>query len=105
MPEETFSAILRNPHFSQLVALISVPYRSLWWCKNHPETPFWTLLEACNKRLNEASFANTGPRNEFIGAFTALLTTLTEADPKLYYRTEDMDWWASVMSGDRALVT
>ncbi len=105
MPEETFSSIFRNPHFSQLAALVSAPYRSLRWRKNHPELPFWTLLEACNKRLNEVSFANKNTRVEFISAFTALITSLVEADSRLFYRTEDMEWFADVMSGDRALVT
>ena len=50
-------------------------------------------------------FAQVASRQEFIGAFTDFITAVVHADPKLFYREEDMQWFTEVMEGNQALVT
>lgn len=102
---EKFGDILRNPHFSQFSALLSVPFRSYQWRHRNPEVPFWTLWENCTKLLNDARFAHKESTQEFLHAFTDLITAITHADQKLFYRQEDLLWLVQVLDGDRALVT
>lgn len=101
MIEQTFSDILRNCHFCQLAALFSVPYNSMYWRQQHPQVPFWTLHEEISKALKNIDMARTA----FISKFVSVLTTLVEADPKLRYSEEDMQWFTEVMQSDDAHVT
>jgi len=105
MAQIKFADILRDPHFSQFSALLSVPFRSYVWRQQHPEVPFWILWENCTKWLNDVYFAQISSRQEFSKAFQKLLDALIKADPKLFYREEDNQWFIDVMDGDRALVT
>ena len=106
MAEEIkFSDILRNPHFNQFVALISVPYRSMHWRQNHPKVPFWTRIKTITKLMHDGGLAHEGIRNQFIGEFSTLIVELVDADPRLFYRIEDMDWFVEALSGEYATVT
>lgn len=100
-----FADILRNPHFSQFAALLSVPYRSMWWRKRHPEVPFWSRINTITRLMHDGGLAHKSLRDQFIEEFTTLLMELVEADQKLYYRMEDMDWFLETLSGQYATVT
>ncbi len=106
MTEEIkYGDILRNPHFSQFVALISVPYRSMHWRQNHPKVPFWTRIKTITKLMHDGGLAHENLSNQFIGEFTTLIVELVDADPKLFYRIEDMDWFIEALNGEYATVT
>jgi Helix-turn-helix domain len=100
-----FSDILRNPHFSQFTALLSVPYGSMHWRQRHPEVPFWTRVKTITKLMHDGGIAHKNLRNQFINEFTTLIVELVSADPKLFYRTEDMDWFVQTLSGEYATLT
>jgi hypothetical protein len=97
-----YSEILRNPHLNNLAAIIRVPFRSEQWRKHHVEVPFWTLLNELNQVRTEKAFASN--RQEFVKRFCAFLVTLTQADPRLFYTDDDLQWFIEVMDSDHALV-
>jgi hypothetical protein len=106
MTEEIdLSAILRNPHFSQFAALLSVPLRSMRWRQNHPEVPFWTRVQTISKLMHDGGIAHKNLRTQFIEEFTTLIVELISADQRLFYRIEDMDWFVHILSGEYATVT
>jgi hypothetical protein len=106
MAEEfNFLEITHNPHFSQFVALLSVPYGSMRWRQKHPEIPFWTRVKTIFKFLHDGGLAHTNLRNQFIDEFSTLITELVESDPKLFYRVEDLDWFVEMLRGEYATVT
>lgn len=101
MADMNFSEVLHNPHFNQFVALLRVAM-SQHWRMRHPEVPSvrGTLeyrLSKLHHNLNQPSI-----QHDFIAEWTNLFTSVVEADPKLYYRVEDMDWLISVLDGEDA---
>lgn len=90
-----YSDILDNEHFLSLAALVRSTFRSPNWRHQHPDVPFWTLW----RNLDNVTPVNGPPwnRNQVLTAFTALLTALVEADPRLSYTTDDIAWLVSVL--------
>lgn len=103
MAEVNFSDIMRNPHFSQFVAVLSVPYNSMYWRKQHPAVPFWLLSE----ELQKAVFCKdlwSQYRQRAFNAFVSMLVALVEADIRLHYSIEDMDWLSETLYGPHGQV-
>lgn len=103
MADVKFLDIAHNPHFNQFVSVISVPFSSLWWKRHHPEVPFWTLWEGCTALLKDEYFGSN--RQQFVSRFLGFLTILVQADSKLSYSEEDMQWLAEAIDGSYALTT
>lgn len=97
--------IVRNPHFAQFAALLSVPQRSLLWRKKHPDVPFWLRMRTMVKLMHDGGLAHKKLRDQFAEQFTTLIAEVSQADPKLFYRKEDMDWFLSVINGQYATLT
>jgi hypothetical protein len=101
-----FSDILNNPHFSQFVVLLRVAM-SQHWRMRHPEVP--SVRSTIGYRLLKLSqsFSKHAPsiRQDFLSEWTMMFASIVEADPKLYYRTEDVDWFLGVLDGEYASLT
>jgi len=93
-----FGTILKNKHFCNLAAIIRVPFLSHHWKKNHPEVPFWKLLDELNDVKTEQMFHSN--KDEFVTRFCAFLVTLTTADPRLTYSPEDLNWFIGAMENE-----
>lgn len=96
-----YSDVLRNPHFNNLAAIVRVPFLSQTWRSEHPEVPFWKLLDEMDQVKTAQAFASN--RQEFVERFCAFLVALTTADPHLAYIEADMQWFAEVMDSEHAL--
>jgi hypothetical protein len=70
-----------------------------------PEVPFGLRVKTISKLMRDGGLGRREIREQFIGEFTMLIAELLAADPKLFYRIEDMGWFAQVMSGGYATVT
>ncbi len=97
-----YSDILKNKHFRNLATLIRTPFLSTKWRKDHPELPFWTLLEEIDSVKTAEMFESN--RTEFTNRFLVLLATLTAADSRLSYTQDDLRWFVDAMDGEHALV-
>ena len=95
--------IIRSPHFNRFAALIRVPTWGYWWKQHHADVPFWMLLKGVTDLTSDEQFAQD--KTPWLAAFVRLVTAITQADERLFYTEEDMDWLAGVLDGPDALVT
>jgi len=100
-----YHSILRNEHFNNLAANIRVPLLSPGWRKRHPHVPLVSL----EKQFSAAVFNDVWNHGndvwnhgEVLTAFVNLITAIVEADERLHYSKEDMDWFVQVLEGDNA---
>lgn len=103
--EFKFSEVLDNPHFNQFVALLRRAM-SQHWRQRHPEVP--SVRATLDYRLMKlAHDISKSPiiKQDFLEEWVKLFASLIEADPRLYYRQEDMDWFLDVLDGEYATVT
>jgi len=90
--------VLRNKHFNNLAVSIRVPLLSPGWRKRHPHVPLISL----EKQFSAAVFNDVWNRGEVLTAFVNLITAIVEADERLSYSKEDMDWFVNVLENDNA---
>ena len=104
MNKHSLTEILENPHFLQYAAILSVAM-SPKWRMLHPEIPsVRSALEHRLSRLNRAMLKGADNiKQNFIGEWTSMFARIVEADPDLYYRTEDVDWFVSVLDSDEQI--
>jgi len=100
----TYTDILKNPHFSQFAALLSVPYRSYQWRNQHPHIPFWLRTQELSKLLNGGGLAHPAMRDAFQEKFLKLINELRQADPRLKYSEEDIAWLIDTLQSEQASV-
>lgn len=96
-----YAETLRNPHFNNIAAIIREPLRSPEWRQAHPEVPFFALHDTLVatfgvKKLNA---------EQVTSALSALLVALVEADERLSYTTDDLNWFVAVLDSPDAHVT
>lgn len=87
-----FTSIVHNEHF-QSVALV---LRAGWpsgWRQAHPEVPYWTLTDNLKKVATVEFFATN--RAEIVKRFFDLFNAIVQADPRIHYETDDLDWFVS----------
>lgn len=102
MTEQRLSDILHNNNFCQFAMILSVAM-SPKWRRAHPEIPsVRETLEYRLSRLNRGMIQEqlSGIKLDFIKEWTGLFIHIVEADPDLFYTTENMDWFGQVMDGD-----
>src|SRR5258706_5587819 len=105
MAEIKFSDILNGPHFNQFAALLRVAM-SHHWRMAHPQVPnVRGTLEYRLLKLSQ-SLSKDAPaiQQDFLTEWVGLITSIVEADPKLYYRPEDVNWLVGVLDGEYATV-
>lgn len=86
-----YTDILNHPSFQSIAAAIRIPFRSAYWRQQHPDVPFWKLLDDLTKLPG-------GPTHQqWLSRWTALQVALAEADPSLVISTEDVSWLLSWM--------
>ncbi len=100
MSDEPMRGIMTNPHFVQLVSVVSVPWHSPSWRRRHPEVNIQGHVDDLMYLLTEGIFAQPEYRQEFRSRFIALLAG---TDERLSYSAEDMSWFDQVMNSSRAL--
>jgi hypothetical protein len=103
MKDEPLRHTMANPHFVQLVSVISVPWHSMAWRKRHPNIDMQTHIDSLMYLLTEGIFAQLEYRQEFRSRFLALLDLLVATDRRLCYHSADLTWFDQVMSTSRAL--
>lgn len=98
---ENLMDILNNPHFNHFAALLNVAMHP-YWKQRHAEVPsVRETLGALGKLLHGDSFPES-IRQEFISKWTMLLVRIVEADPRLHYYEEDMQWFFEVIFSEDA---
>ena len=105
MSDESLRHTMANPHFVQLVSVISVPWHSSSWRKRHSHIDMQAHIDGLMYLLTEGVFAQPEYRREFRARFHALLNLLTGADHRLSYSQEDLAWFDQVMATSRALTS
>ncbi len=103
MNHEPLRHTMANPHFVQLVSVVSVPWHSISWRKRHPHIDIQTHIDSLMYLLTEGVFAQPEYRQEFRSRFLALLDLLVATDRRLCYSPEDLTWFDQIMSTSRAL--
>jgi len=91
-----YADVLQNDHFNNLAAIFRVAFRSNYWRSKHAHVPVFTLLES----FYDVSSAEIFNSSEVLITFTSTITAIVSADSDLFYTTDDMDWFVSVLSGD-----
>lgn len=92
-----YTDVLRNEHFNNLASIIRVPFRSMAWKRQHADVPFWMLVGEFADAVKPSKSALPLDRQRTIKAITNLLITITQADDRLSYTPEDIDWFVSVL--------
>lgn len=103
MSDEPMRSIMTNPHFVQLVSVVSVPWHSPSWRRRHPEVNIQSHVDDLMYLLTEGVFAQPEYRQEFRSRFISLLALLVATDERLSYSAEDLAWFDGVMNSSRAL--
>lgn len=95
-----YTDILNHPSFQNIAAVIRVPFRSAYWRQQHPDVPFWTLLDDLTKLPGGPTHPN------WLSRWTELQVALAEADSSLVLSTEDVSWllaWTEYKPADEAI--
>jgi hypothetical protein len=103
MNDEPMRDTMINPHFVQLVSVVSVPWHSASWRRRHPQVNIQTHVDDLMYLLTEGIFAQPEYRQEFRSRFITLLVLLAGTDERLSYSMEDLAWFDQVMHSPRAL--
>jgi hypothetical protein len=103
MKDEPLRHTMANPHFVQLVSVISVPWHSISWRKRHPHIDMQAHIDGLMFLLTEGIFAQPEYRQEFRSRFHALLDLLVATDRRLFYSPEDLAWLDEALGTSRAL--
>lgn len=90
-----FTDTLKNENFNNLAAIIRVPFQSQNWKRNHPEVPFWSMVENFSKSIKPAE--TRLDRERVIKHFTKLIAAIAQADDRLKYTPADLDWFIGVL--------
>jgi len=98
-----FTNTINNPNFQNIAALIRVPFKRRAWRNNHEQVPFKIL----NEKISKAVFVKETPLNkeQTLAAFIDMLTSISNADPLLSYKKEDIDWLVNVIESEDAKST
>lgn len=99
-----FSAILYDPHYCNLVAIILLPLHSRAWREAHAVVRFSSRMREIDLLMTWQHFENAQERNDFTRLLTSLLQDMQLADPRLRYSEEDAQWLMDVMDQEDALV-
>jgi hypothetical protein len=101
----TFTEIVQNPHFQQIAARIRGPWRSSAWQARHPEVPIMLLIDNARKAMPLDVDWTPNIREAIVEAWTKLLAAIANADERLYYTPEDMDWLITAIESEYAKAT
>lgn len=101
----SYTDILRNPHFAGFASILSVPYRSYQWRNQRPHIPFWLCTQELAKLLNGSGLAQPALRDKFQEKFLKLIGEMRQADSRLHYSNEDVQWLIDTLHGEQASVT
>lgn len=101
--EFRFSEVLENPHFNQFVTLLRRAM-SQHWRMRHPEVP--SVRGAVEYRLMKLAKSLDAPaiKQDFLAEWVRLFSSTVEADPRLFYRPEDVTWLVEVLDSEYAAV-
>lgn len=100
MEMKSLTSITQNPHFNAFAALFSVAISANWRMR-HPEVPdVRSTLDRLARLSRNLLKDATSIRNSFIHEITILLVQIVEADPKLHYSTEDLNWMFELLDGE-----
>ncbi len=105
MNDEPMRHTMADPHFVQLVSVVSVPWHFRSWQPRHPHIDMQAHIDGLMYLLTEGIFEQPEYRQEFRSRFLALLDLLVAADPRLSYNPDDFAWFDQVMTSSRALTT
>lgn len=95
-----FTDIIHNNHF-QAIALV---LRTGWpaaWRQAHPSVPYGTLTDKL-KKVVTAEFFETN-RGEIVNRFFDLFNGIVQADPRIRYGPDDLDWFLSELDKPHGL--
>ena len=87
-----FTDIVHNNHF-QTVALVLRTGWPVAWRQTHSNVPYWTLTDKLKKVATAEVFATN--RTEIINRFFDLFNAIVQADPRIQYGCDDLDWFVS----------
>jgi hypothetical protein len=87
-----FTDIIHNNHF-QTVALVLRTGWPVAWRQTHSNVPYWTLTDKLKKVATAEFFATN--RTEIINRFFDLFNAIVQADPRIQYGCDDLDWFVS----------
>lgn len=97
--KESLTATLHDPHFNSFAALFSIAISPKWRLA-HPEVPdVRSILDRLARLSRSLPKDATSIRNSFVKEFTLLLVQIVEADSRLHYSTDDLDWLYSMLDG------
>src|SRR5947209_6354412 len=97
MNDEPLQHTMANPHFIQLVSVVSIPWHSRSWQQRHPQINIQAHVDDLMYLLTEGIFAQPEYRAEFRSRFITLLDLLVTTDRRLFYSPEDLTWFDQVM--------
>lgn len=98
--DKSLTEILHDSHFNAFAALFSIAI-SPKWRMAHPEVPDVRATLDRLARLSRSLLKDaTSIRDSFTKEFTLLLVQIVEADSRLHYSTDDLDWLYGVLDGD-----
>ena len=100
----SFTDILHDPHFCNLVAIIRFPLHSREWRVAHHVVRFSLRMASLELLMTWQHFENAQGRNEFARLFKRLLEDIQQADPRLRSSEGDMQWLLGVMDQEDALI-
>ena len=92
-----YTDVLRNEHFNNLASVIRVPFQSIAWKRQHAAVPFWMLVGEFADAVKPSKGDVPLDRARTIKAMTDLLLSVSQADERLTYAPEDIDWFVSVL--------
>ncbi len=103
MNDEPMRHTMANPHFVQLVSVVSVPWHFRSWQLLHPHIDMQAHIDGLMYLQTEGIFAQPEYPLEFRSRSLALLDLLMAAAPRLSYSPEDLAWFDQIMVSSRAL--
>ena len=103
MTDASMRQIMANPHFVQIVSLISRAWHSQSWQRRHPDIDLKAHLDGLHQLLQHEVFTQAASGQTFPASLVALLDTLEAADPRFSATAEDRAWLLSTMRSRRAL--
>jgi hypothetical protein len=98
-------AILNDPHFCNLVAILRIPCLLPDWQTEETEVQFSARMKKIEALMTREQFEQTQTRAECTHLFIALLHDLQRADFRLHHTQDDIQWFIATMDQDYALVT
>lgn len=90
--------LYRNPHMTNLAAIVRLPFMAPTWRADHPTVPFWSLLDDLVAVAKPEYFKKD--RTVIIERLTNLLTAIVQADPRLRYSEDDLSGFLRLIDSE-----